>query len=260
MERTLIVPVPEEYPEQFRELLTGADVYDSSCSDAARVVYIDRDGGLFLKSAAKGTLQTEAQMTDWFHRRGMGARVLGYVSDERDWLLTERVRGEDCITAAYLAQPERLCDTVAQAVRLLHEQPADGCCVVLPEEYMAAARENHSCGKYHASHFPSRWGFETPEEAWDIIERDCCLLRTDTLIHGDCCLPNIMLDDWSFSGFIDLGASGAGDRHIDLFWAMWSLAYNLGTDRYSDRFLDAYGRESVDMERLRLVAAVEAFG
>jgi kanamycin kinase len=69
-----------------------------------------------------------------------------------------------------------------------------------------------------------------------------------------------MLDDWSFSGFIDLGNSGASDRHIDLFWGAWSLWFNLKTDKYTDRFFDAYGRERMDKHLLRTVAAAEVFG
>jgi kanamycin kinase len=69
-----------------------------------------------------------------------------------------------------------------------------------------------------------------------------------------------MLDDWRFSGFIDLGNGGVGDRHIDLFWGAWTLWFNLKTDRYRDRFLDAYGRDKIDAPMLKIVAAAEVFG
>ena len=82
-------------------------------------------------------------------------------------------------------------------------------------------------------------------------------LNCDTLIHGDFCLPNVMLKNWEFRSFIDVGLAGAGDRHIDLFWALWSLEYNLKTDKYYDYFLERYGRERVNLEVLRLVEAVE---
>ena len=85
-------------------------------------------------------------------------------------------------------------------------------------------------------------------------------LKADTLLHGDYCLPNIMLDNWRFSGFIDLDAGGVGDRHVDLFWGMWSLQFNLKTDRFRERFLDAYGREVINEDMFRTVAAVEVFG
>lgn len=85
-------------------------------------------------------------------------------------------------------------------------------------------------------------------------------MQTDTLLHGDYCLPNIILDNWKFSGFIDLDSGGVGDRHVDLFWGLWTLNYNLKTDKYSRRFVDAYGSDKVDIEKLRLIAAIEVFG
>ena len=80
------------------------------------------------------------------------------------------------------------------------------------------------------------------------------------LLHSDYCLPNILLDRWRFSGFVDLDTGGVGDRHVDLFWAIWSLNYNLKTGKYRERFLDAYGREDVQEELFRVIAAVEVFG
>ena len=73
-------------------------------------------------------------------------------------------------------------------------------------------------------------------------------------------MPNIIFDDWHFSGFIDLGNSGVSDRHIDLFWGAWSLGFNLGTDKWRSRFLDAYGRDKIDEELLEAIGAFEAFG
>ena len=85
-------------------------------------------------------------------------------------------------------------------------------------------------------------------------------LQQDVLLHGDYCLPNVILDNWQFSGFVDVDSGGVGDRHIDLFWGIWSLGFNLKTQAYRDRFLDAYGRDRVDTEMLRVVAAAEVFG
>ncbi len=48
MNRTRIELDPAGIPDGIRPYLRNADTYDSSCSEAARVYYIDRDGGLFL--------------------------------------------------------------------------------------------------------------------------------------------------------------------------------------------------------------------
>lgn len=84
-------------------------------------------------------------------------------------------------------------------------------------------------------------------------------LRTDALLHGDYCLPNVILDDWRFSGFIDLDHAGLSDRHIDVFWGSWTLWFNLHTSAYCNRFLDAYGRDVIDEGKLAAIAAMECF-
>ena len=262
MNRTLITPDLTLFPADVRPLLTGAAIYDSSCSPEARVYFIDRDGGIYLKTAAAGTLQAEADKTRFFHKKGLGAEVLAYLTEgERDWFATRAVRGEDCTHADYLAEPTRLSDLLGETLRWLHEMPTDGC--PAPDylhQYTTLVESNYRSGNYDKSAFPDSFGYRSAEEAWDVFSKSRHLLKADTLIHGDYCLPNIMLDSWHFSGFIDLGNSGVADRHIDLFWGAWTLGFNLHTDAYRDRFFDAYGRDRVDEDALRVVAAAEVFG
>ena len=101
------------------------------------------------------------------------------------------------------------------------------------------------------------WG-EDPAEA--AAREGLPALRSEVLIHGDYCLPNIILQDWRLSGYIDLGNGGLGDRHIDLLWGVWTLNFNLKTTAWTERFLDAYGRDKIDLEKLRAVAAMEMIG
>ncbi len=58
-------------------------------------------------------------------------------------------------------------------------------------------------------------------------------------VHGDLCLPNIYVDENNnFAGFIDLDNCGLGDKWYDYSWLLWSLEYNLKTDRYNKILLD----------------------
>lgn len=260
MKRTPITPVLSEFPVDFHPLLTSP-VYDSSCSKDARVWFLDREAGFYLKSAPKGALKTEADMTRYFHGKGMGAEVLRYLSSDRDWLLTRRVPGEDCTHAQYLEDPRRLCDVTAALLRRLHETDISGCPVPHRNEtYCATAGKNYHAGYFDSSFLPEKWRCSCAEEAWQLILSGRNALKTEVLLHGDYCLPNIMLDNWKFSGFLDVGHGGVGDRHIDLFWGVWSLGFNLKTDAFQERFLDAYGRDAVEPEMLRLIAAFECFG
>lgn len=72
---------------------------------------------------------------------------------------------------------------------------------------------------------------------------DCPFRSTDNdgndFVHGDLCLPNIYVDENNdFVGFIDVENSGKGDKWYDYSWLLWSLAYNLKTDKYNKLLLD----------------------
>ncbi len=264
MKRTIILPEQIgtlSIPDRFAPLLSGAYVYDSSSSPEARVYYIDRDGGLFLKSSTKGSLERESLMTSYFASIGLSVRVLDYFSDERDWLLTESAVGEDATHPSLIDDPKRLCRCLAAAMLDLHSRDYSTCPAQNRlTEYIQTAHYNYKHHLYSDEHFPDNFGYRTANEAWTRICEHKDELVADTLIHGDFCLPNILFKDWQFSSFIDLGNSGVADRHIDIFWCLWTLWFNLHTNEYYDYLIDAYGRHLVDHEKLRTVAAFEVFG
>lgn len=259
MKRTQIKFRPEDFPARFHRLMENARLFDSSSSKDAKVWLIDRNEGFYLKTAAAGSLKKEAAMTDFFHQKGLGTEVLAYAQEEGDWLLTRRLPGEDCLAPGYLNEPKWLCDTTAELLRQLHDTDPVGCPVNRTHDYITAANENYRLGRYDLDLFPDNWGYACPEAAFQRVLEAAPALQSDTLLHGDYCLPNIILKDGSFSGFIDLGNGGLGDRHIDLFWGIWSLGFNLKTDRWRERFLDAYGRDRVVPEILDTIGAFEVF-
>jgi len=249
-----------DFPAELRPLLSGAKLYDSSCSEQAKVIYIEKDSGYFLKRSPKGSLEREVLMTKYFHSKGLAANVLAYISDEYDWMLSEKVQGDDCISRKHLDEPKRLCDTIAERLSILHSIDFSDCPVQNHSElFITSAKDYMEKGMFDKKQ-AQIWGYESPEEAWKVATANAHLLEANTLLHGDYCLPNIILDDWKFSGFIDLDMAGVGDRHIDLYWGSWTLLYNLKTDEYRDRFFDAYGRDKVDKDFLRIIAAFEVFG
>ena len=255
MKQTLISIDPQQFPEPFRALLNNADVYNSSSSESARVFFVDKDGGYYLKCAESGALRREAQMTRYFHTYGLSVDAEAYLSLDKDWLLTRKAEGEDCISEKYLSDPVHLCEVLAEIMYKLHHSPfADA--PDYTEEFLRHIDENHQAGKFRPSRlFP----VTDREEAWRIVQGNRRLLRHDTMVHGDFCLPNILLKDGHFSSFIDLDLAGQGDPHFDIYWCTWSLWYNLHTDRYRSCFYDAYGRQNFQEEMIRVLAAFEAF-
>ena len=228
-----------------------------------KAYYSDIGQGCYIKKARHGALRNEAAMTRYFHDKGLAAAVLHYGQDHdsNDWLATACLPGDDCTASLYVREPERLAAVLGRRLRMLHEQDPTGCPVSnRTKDYLAAVERNHAQGCADRSFFTRVYGNADTESIYRLVRQHGDELRHDTLLHGDYCLPNVILDDWRFSGFVDLDCAGVGDRHVDVYWALWTLWFNLHTDAYGDRLLDAYGRDLIDMETLRLVAACEVFG
>lgn len=246
-----------EYPAELHSLLQSGEVYDSSSGPDARTLYIS--SGFYLKISAPGALASEAALCRRFHGMGLGVEVMNYISADRDYFVTRSAPGEDL--THLVNEPEKLCQILAIALRTLHSQPIEDLSVSpLFQGYLKTANSPFTDRSMVDFVQMDRFPIASKQQAWTIMQEGKHKLKADTLIHGDACLPNVICHEETFRTFIDLGAAGVGDRHIDLFWAIWSLEYNLKTDQYTDYFLDQYGREHMDFDVLKVVAAFESYG
>ena len=64
--------------------------------------------------------------------------------------------------------------------------------------------------------------------------------KGNVLIHGDYCLPNVLVEDDALSALVDVGGAGLGNPEDDLAAGVWTLQYNFGKGFARD-FLEAYG-------------------
>ena len=200
-ERIMIVLAQFE-AKTFEELFQG--VYHANLED-----YIPKDGGLYLKRAPD--LKKEAAMTRFYHERGQAAEVLDYYKDEHDWLLTSAVQGED--STHYTDRPELLCKVLGQTLRALHDSDISDCPVpARTEEYLRMAEHGYRSGKFDRSLLGEDSPFRDAEQAWKFIAKHKDMLEQNVLLHGDYCLPNVILKDGEFSGLIDVDGGGVGDQ------------------------------------------------
>lgn len=87
------------------------------------------------------------------------------------------------------------------------------------------------------------------KEGLDIFHKapinNCPFINEDgnTLIHGDFCLPNILVRNNKVVGFVDIGDAGIGDKWCDYAWCIWSMEYNLKTKEYTQELLDVLNIE-----------------
>ena len=262
MQKHLLEKIPEEIPSELRRLAEGARIYDSSCSPEARVYFIDRGEGLYLKRGSRGTLRREYEMASYFYSIGLGVEAMSHTTEGGyDWLLTRAAVGDDLTSSVYLEDPKRLAACLGENLRALHEVDFSACPIKdRTGEYITLVEQNYITGNYDSSHFPDSFGYRSADEAIAVFRAGKSDMRSEVLLHGDYCLPNVIFKGWDLSAFIDVGNGGVGDRHVDIFWGAWTLNFNLKTDKFRDTFYSAYGKELIDKEKIRLIAAAEVFG
>ena len=240
-------------PIELRKYLRDVKIYDSSCSIEASTMYLEGKQEMFLKIAPLNSMKKEYENTKFLNLKSLAPKVLEYVQhNNRDYLLTERIPGEDGISGGHMDSPKKLAKVFGESLKMLHSIPIEGC----PNknrtfEIIEEARMNVSNGGGDLEQLRIDFNL-SPSEALEEVEKLIGCEVDDVILHGDYCLPNIIMDNFEFTGFIDLGYGGVGDRHWDIYWGIWTLNFNLGTDEYRDIFLEAYGLDSINNDRLRL--------
>ncbi|CAH1213129.1 hypothetical protein PAECIP111893_03635 [Paenibacillus plantiphilus] len=223
----------ETVPSTIRQYLKNAtSFYDSSCSENAKTLFVQGADSAFLKISKKGSLEREYRMSDFLSSHNVAPKVYVYESDlDNDYLFSEAVCGEDGTSRLHIENPNKLACVFGQYLRMLHSLPTEGC----PYSNRTTELLNEVNNKGIDPSILHEFKYSAIDEV---------------IIHGDYCLPNVIMDNFSFKGFIDLGYGGVGDRHYDICWGIWTLNYNLKTDKYRNLFLDAYGSSDIDVDGL----------
>ncbi|WP_145040427.1 aminoglycoside 3'-phosphotransferase [Paenibacillus sp. Y412MC10] len=241
-------------PVSLQPYFQTAVVYDSSSSKQAKTLYIEgASQPMFLKITKRDELQREGVMTDYLHGKGLAPKVLAYEQQgENDYLLTAALKGDDGVSGGHLKDPNRLAAVFGESLRYLHSVSAADC--PYPNRTAELVQEYQEGIMNKSGDIVGLQGGR--DQALSCLETLQGTAEHDVLLHGDYCLPNLIMRDFQLEGYIDLGNGGFGDLHYDLYWGIWTLRYNLGSDDYRDVFLDHYGRTDFDAERLALWTAL----
>lgn len=201
-------------------------------------------------------------MLRWLDGKITVPRVVEAVEqDGFRWTLMTRISGEMACGAQWRADPHRLVRVLAEAMRSLWAVDVSDCPVdQSTKAKLARARTIVENGQVDMELVdPETFGengFPSPAALLRWLE-DNAPEAEPVLTHGDFCLPNLFLKDWKFSGFLDLGRSGAGDKWTDIAICWRSLRDNFGgaygeavADFHPDELFDALGIEK-DEGKLR---------
>ncbi|SMH39662.1 kanamycin kinase [Rathayibacter oskolensis] len=177
-------------------------------------------------------LEREALRLDWLAGRHPAPRVLGTGEDgSGQWMLTAALPGRSAVSEEWLARPVVAVRAIAAGLRALHALPV-------------AEAPDSIRGDSWFDRRPAALG--PPPAVTDPV-----------VVHGDACAPNTLIDEGgAWSGTVDLGDLGVGDRWADLAVAAMSLAWNFG-EGFEPLLLEAYGIDP-DPERAAYYRALWA--
>ena len=192
-----------------------------------------RIGETFVKWNPPGTgidLDRERRRLEWLAGRHPAPRVVaGGTAAGAQWLVTAALPGGSAVGDRWRARRSEAIRAIATGLRALHAVPVDA----FPSEWTAEVWVGRT---------PASLGPRPP-------------ILDPVLVHGDACAPNTLIgDDGTWTGNVDFGDLGVGDRWADLAVASMSLDWNFG-EGHQDELFDAYGVEP-DEERIRYYRAL----
>ena len=173
----------------------------------------------------------DVKILEWLAGKAPVPQVVAHeVLNGTDWLLMTRIRGKELCKPDVMNNPVLLLDCMAEALHILWAIPAVSC----PFERTVADNLSHAEAAILTGQFDSSdcepdtfvpGGFENPKALLDWLKTH--MPQQDRVVtHGDFCLPNLFTDGKRFTGFIDVGNVGAGDRWMDLALGWRSLKHN----------------------------------
>ncbi len=175
-----------------------------------------------------------------------------------DYLLLSAIPGTVASDDAYKTNMPKLIEQLSTELRMIHELPIDRCPfdATLPTK-IELAKVKVADGLVNENDFDQsclgRTAADLFDELLEAVPDDEDLVFT----HGDYCLPNILLQDWRLSGFIDWGQAGVADRYQDIALMARSVESNFGYQWVSVLF-EACGIEP-DHAKIRFYALLDEF-
>jgi len=241
--------LPEAWRERLGRYVGEAQDIGQSGADVVRLQHEGKPD-LFIKSEETGPLAelpNEIAVLRWLEAMNLPApRVIDTCeADGRHWLLMSAVPGTDMASAPDLPA-EQLVRECALALRRLHALDPAACpfdrrlAVTVP-----MAEHRAGSGAVDETDFDDEHLGRTAMELLAKLTAHLPLETDLVVCHGDACMPNFMVVDGKFSGFIDCARFGIADRHQDLALATRSIAFNSGPDAVRI-FLAVYGIDPDD--------------
>jgi aminoglycoside phosphotransferase len=226
------------------------------------------DGGLYLKSVVRsdadpcfGKLDGERGRLEWLDGKLPVPAVVAFARDERrDHLVLSEVAGQHA--GADVPSPSAMpavIEELAAACQLFHSISAHACPFrESAGDLIEQARGRLDAGLVDAEDFDDERQGHDPRALFEDLVALRPMREQQALCHGDLCLPNLILRDDKFAGFVDLGRAGVADRWRDIALCAHDIGERWGA-AWGERFVELCGGDPRDPARSFYVLLDEFF-
>ena len=258
---TLQIELPEELQEILKDF--SYEINNIGCSKARVLKLSNKEKTLYLKINKTNSLfnfEKEKIILEWISERLQVPKVLYFGrKDGLDFLLLSAIEGEVSYKVETEEEKRRNIKLLAEGLKTIHALPISSCPIDnSPEKLLQLARERLKNGKIDSTEFDQRWANKNPEELFEEILKLKPSEYDPVFVHGDYCLPNIMIKNGKVSGFIDWSWGGINDRYFDFAAVMWSIRYNYG-EGWVEYFIEDYGIEDFNRDKLEFFQMLNEF-
>ncbi len=258
--------MPPHLPSHLQRLLAGYGWHENRDGMSGVHVYrLHKSGApdLFLKLADDPLhldLLPECERMQWLRGKLPVPEVIDFGQDAgQQWLLMTAVPGHDTSQPYLLRDPQRLVTLLAEGLRLIHKVDWRDCPFQRSADMMiAAACDRVLQGQVDETDFDDERQGQSAQSLLELLTTTRPAVEELCFVHGDYCLPNILVNGDHLSGFIDWGRAGVADRYQDLALAERSIVYNLSPE-WVQPFFEAYGLPHIDAERLAFYKLLDEF-
>ena len=227
--------LPHDLPENIKKLIDGKPYKTDDVGLSDSKIFMFDDYVLKIETvhdkAIRGQNDETVRFMRWLEGKLPVPKVLGYECDGvNQYLLMSRVTGKMSCDTYYLERPHELVRLLASALKMLWSIDVQGCprnrTIEMELEEAKFRVENNLVDISDSE--PETFGkdgFADPAALLHWLQEH----KPDyepVLSHGDFCLPNVFLENGRISGFIDLGATGIGDKWRDIALCYRSLKHN----------------------------------
>ncbi len=206
------------------------------------------------------SVESEVVLLRWLNGKLPVPEVLLHISDsEYEYLLMSEIKGICSYEHSLGSDIPEVVRLLAKGLRMIHRIDIRDCPIEQRLDMKIKKAEYRMMnGLVDENNFDDvHQGKKAADLYKELMDTRPC--NEDlVLTHGDYCLPNILIDNWDISGFIDWGRGGVSDRYQDLALASRSLVYNFGA-RWVPLLFEEYGIEEIDYSKIRYYKLLDEF-